>query len=503
MVPTPVRPLDRSMARAVAWNAAARWLSQLLSWASTIAVARLLTPYDYGLIGMGALYLELAMLISQAGIGDTIITLRDLTHQQIAELNTISLILGVGLVGLSCALALPIAGFFSAPPLFAVLVASSGMFLFNAFQVVPRALLQRELRFKLLASIDTLRALFQIGVTLLFAFLKFRYWSLVISYVCGSALASSLTCYRRPHEFARPKLSHLRAELKYSFQVLLSRVAWYAYENADFGVAGRVLGEVPLGNYTVAWTISSAPVEKITNLVTGVTPAYFSAVQGHRAELRRYLLRLTELLSFVTIPVSVGLALSADSVVAVLLGPKWYGVIGPLRLLGVFVAARSITTILPNLLTAIGDAGFVMWATVSFAIVMPIAFLVGSRWGTTGIAAAWVFACPVIVAPMYGRVFKKIELPIREYLVTILPAVNGSIVMTAVVLLVRSVVRPRSTSPLTLIFIVLLGILSYTGALFVFHRKRVFRLIQTIGKMLGKEPPDASSANEAATGVVE
>jgi len=87
--------------------------------------------------------------------------------------------------------------------------------------------------------------------------------------------------------------------------------------------------------------------------------------------------------------------------------------------------------------------------------------------------------------------------------VTILPAVNGSIVMIAVVLLVRSVVRPRSTSPLTLIFIVLLGILSYTGALFVFHRKRVFRLIQTIGKMLGKEPPDASSANEAATGVVE
>jgi hypothetical protein len=104
---------------------------------------------------------------------------------------------------------------------------------------------------------------------------------------------------------------------------------------------------------------------------------------------------------------------------------------------------------------------------------------------------------------MYHRVFKKVELPIREYLLTILPAVNGSIVMTAVVLLVRSLVRPHSASPLTLIFIVLLGVFSYTGALFVFHRKRVIQLIQTIWKMLKMEPRNASSANEAATGVVE
>jgi PST family polysaccharide transporter len=62
-----------------------------MSWVSTIIVARLLTPYDYGIIGMASLYVNLAMYVSQAGVGDAIIALRDLTRRQIAELNTLSL----------------------------------------------------------------------------------------------------------------------------------------------------------------------------------------------------------------------------------------------------------------------------------------------------------------------------------------------------------------------------------------------------------------------------
>ena len=69
------------------------------------------------------------------------------------------------------------------------------------------------------------------------------------------------------------------------------------YRRHEFAVAGKVLGEVPLGSYNIAWNIASAPVEKITNMVTGVTPAYFSAIQNSKSELRRYLLRLIEILS--------------------------------------------------------------------------------------------------------------------------------------------------------------------------------------------------------------
>jgi O-antigen/teichoic acid export membrane protein len=476
--------LDRSLAHAVVWNAAARWASQIVSWAATIVIARLLTPYDYGLLGMAALYVNLAMLISQMGIGDAVIALRDLTSRQIAELNTLSLVLGVVLTAVSCVLALPLAHFFSAPPLFGVIVVASLMYLVSAFQVVPKALLQRELRFKLLASIEAGRGVCQMAATVLFAWLHFRYWSLVIGYLVACATNAMLVCTFKRHAFALPHWELLKRELRFTRHVLVSGVAWYIYNNADFGVAGRVLGSGPLGDYSVAWTISSAPIEKITNLVTGVTPAYFSAVQTDKAELRRYLLRLTELLAFVTIPASIGLAMTADLLVSVLLGSKWLGVIGPLRLLGILVAARSIGTILPNLLTAIGDARFVMWSTIGAALVVPIAFLLGSHWGTTGIAGAWVAVYPLIAAPLYLRAFRKTGMKWKEYASAVLPAVGGSLIMATGIWIARLAIFGRLSAPGALILIILVGVISYVGSLLCLHRRRVIELLGMAKRMM-------------------
>lgn len=484
---TRAESLDRSMAHAVAWNAAAKWSAQILSWVSTIVVAHLLTPYDYGLVGMSGLFTTLGMLLCQYGIGDAVIALRDLTRRQIAELNTVSVAVGIALVGLSCALAPALALFFSAPPVRQIITVVSGVYLISAFQVVPRALLRRELRFKLLASIELVRTLSQIVATVLLAWLKFRYWSLILGYLVGSLTESLLIFYWKRHEFAIPDIAKLRRELKFSRQVLLSGIAWYAYDNADFGVAGRVLGETALGNYTVAWTIASAPVEKIANLITGVTPAFFSAVQTDKAELRRYLLRLTEILSLVTVPASFGLVLVADYLVLAVLGPKWNGVVGPLRLLGLFVACRSVATIFPNLLTAIGDAAFVMWATVGSAIFMPIAFLIGSRWGTNGIAAAWVVAYPPIMIPMYYRGFQKTGMQLKEYISILMPALSASVMMAVVVLLARSAL-PAGYRPLPcLLLLIVIGALSYAGALLAFHRQRVAYIIRVIRSIRQRE----------------
>lgn len=486
---TPVsgEELDRSMARAVAWNAAARWASQIVSWASTIVVARILTPYDYGLVGMAGLYVNLATMVSQIGVPDAIIALRDLTRRQIAELNSVAFMIGIALVAVSSMIAFPVARFFSAPPLRAVMIVASSTYLISAFQVVPRALLRKELRFKLLASIETVRAFSQIIVTVTLAFLHFRYWSLVLGTIASSVVVTLLVLYWKRHEFAFPQFSQLKRELKYSGHVLLSGIAWYAYENADFAVAGRMLGERPLGNYTVAWTISSAPVEKITNLITGVTPAYFSAVQTKKEELRRYFSRLTEIMALFTVPASIGLAITAGLFVPLLLGPKWDGVIGPLRLLGVFIAGRSLMTILPNLLTAIGDARFVMWNMIACVIVMPIAFYTGGRWGTDGIAAAWLITYPPLMIPLYWRVFRKTEMKVSEYIAAVSPASVASILMAAVVLLIRWALPHNFPLALRLAVLVVAGAVSYLAALLMFYRDRVLRLTRIAKAMFRQE----------------
>jgi O-antigen/teichoic acid export membrane protein len=234
------------------------------------------------------------------------------------------------------------------------------------------------------------------------------------------------------------------------------------------------------GHYTVAWTISSTPIEKIGNLVTNITPAFFSAIQCDKAELRRYLLRLTEALSYVTVPASIGIALVADYLVPVLLGPKWMGVIGPLRLLGLLMAFRSGTILPSRVLTAVRETAFVMWMTIATAIALPLAFLVGSRWGTNGIAAAWIIVYPPLTLPLYCRTFRKIEMTAKEYLSSIMPALGASLAMTVAVMLIRFMLPGGWPLPVRFGALVAIGALSYAGALLAFYRERFMRLFRSL-----------------------
>src|SRR2546425_8629430 len=108
--------------------------------------------------------------------------------------------------------------------------------------------------------------------------------------------------------------------MTFSRHIIVGRLAWYVYSNADFLVAGRILGKVALGLYEVGWNLANVPIEKITSLVGQVTPAVFSAVQRDHAALRRYLLRVTEGLALITFPASLGLALVAPDFVLLTLG---------------------------------------------------------------------------------------------------------------------------------------------------------------------------------------
>jgi len=106
------RDLDRSLLHGVVWTSGAKWASQLLAWVSTIIVARLLSPEDYGLVGMASIYLGLITLLSEFGLGAAVVTLRDLREEQVAQLNALSLLFGVAGLLVSGVVAIPMGRFF-------------------------------------------------------------------------------------------------------------------------------------------------------------------------------------------------------------------------------------------------------------------------------------------------------------------------------------------------------------------------------------------------------
>src|SRR5262249_22071255 len=105
--------------------------------------------------------------------------------------------------------------------------------------------------------------------------------------------------------------------------------------------------------------------------------------------------------------------------------------------------------------------------------VLPIAFFLGSHWGTGGIAWAWVIAYPLVVVPLYRKTFQSIEMDSAEYLRALRPALDGVLVMSVFVLGVKRLWHPARLLPM-LSAEIAVGTLAYSAALLLFHRKRVF-----------------------------
>lgn len=475
--------LDQRLLKGIAWTTSAKWISQLFSWGTTVVVARLLAPSDYGLVGMATLALGLVTLFTEFGLGTTIVTLRDTSDEQISQLNSISILMGLLGFSISVAIAIPAGRFFRVSSLPAVIIVMGLSFLVSSLRTIPLSLIQKEMRFKLLAGIDGLQSGIQATVTLVLAALGMGYWALVLGNVSLGIASTGLTLIWKRQRFAWPIYSELRAPLLFSWHIIVGRLSWFVYDNSDFTIAGRVLGEAPLGAYTMSWTLAHAPLEKLTVLVNRVTQPFFASIQSDLIALRRYLLNITGALALVIYPATVGLALVSNEFISVVLGAKWHGAVVPLQLLALHALMRSNVILVTPVINAIGEARFAMWQGMASALILPVSFYLGSHWGTTGIASVWVIVYPLLQIPLYWRLFRRIQMSFSEYLNAVWPAASGCFVMAAAVVALKRVLNEGHSFHFRLAVEVLMGALAYLFVLVVAHRPRLRGLMRLVNNL--------------------
>jgi PST family polysaccharide transporter len=468
-----------NIAKAFAWSSGGMWSTQLFTWVATFTVARLLTPSDFGLVAIAYLGIGVIAEINGA-LGWAVINLQDLTDSQIGQMNTLAALLGVIAFSLTGIFAHAIGVFFRIPAMPMILFWMSIIFLLTAIKTVPSALLQRDCQFKSLATIEAVSYLTYALSTVTLALLGAGYWSLVAGLVCMTAVSALLTLRMRRHSFRWPTRNALGHPLRFSTHMLISSVAWYIYSNSDFLAAGRMLGQAALGAYTFAWTLASAPVDKMAKLVLRVMPSYFAAAQNQTAALRAYLLILAEVVSVVVLPMSVGLAIVADQFLRVVLGIKWIPALGPLRILLCYAAIRSLTNILGPLLNAKQQTGFTMWTNIAAAVYFPIGFLIGARWGTNGIASVWVALYPLLAIPLFRHTFRAIELPWIEFLRALWPAFSCGVLMAAALLVAREFLPLGWPELAKLISEIVIGIAVYTCSLLLLHPRNIRKMYHIV-----------------------
>lgn len=473
-VRTATEVLDRSLVHGLALTGAVKWSVQLMTWVTTIIVARLLSPTDFGILSLGGVFLVLVSMLAESGIGSTLVAIPSMSSNQIFQLNGAALLLGLASFLVVTVAAVPLGMFYHSPVLPRLVLTMAVGLLIGSARTVPSALLQRDMRFARLAAIDAIQAVTQSALTLILALLGFRYWSLAIAGVAGTVVATALVVWSRSCRYRWPRVLDLRPVMGYTREVLATRLLWYSYQNADFIVAGRRLGAEALGGYSYAWTLASIPVDKITALVGSITPSIFSAVQGDQTALRRYFLAITEGLSVLVFPLTTGLALTAREFVPIVFGARWVPMIVPLQLLAIYASIRAIVPPASNVLFVTGDTRFLLKQSAVAAVALPVAFLIGSQWGTFGIAVAWMVAHPLIVAlPTFLKTRHRLGMSLGQYLGALRPASVGVTLLAVGVFATKALLTGRVSVLALLLLEALVGGTVYTAYVTIFHGPKI------------------------------
>lgn len=475
------RALDRQLVTGIAWTAFFRWSAQIISWTATAVAARLLVPGDYGIVSMAMLVVGLVRMVEDFGLDSILVQDRSIVGDSQARLaGLIILVAATASAGIAL-LAQPIAVFFREPKVAAVVSVLGTLTLIEALQVVPRAALQRELKYRRLGWAQFIQVAVTQSVLLLGAFLGWRYWTLVSSHLAGAVAVTLFLIAWHPYSLRWPRnIFQLAKPLLQGWRVLASRAAWYAYSSADQTIVGRILGKDALGAYSFATTFSTTISQEISSVVSKVVPGVFSSVQDRRDELRRYFLILTEMLAYVTLPVSFGLAITADLVVQIVLGPQWDAVIAPLQLLCIYAAFYSCQVLIGHVLLWTGQFRANMWLSVLAATGMPVAFYIGAQWGLVGVAWAWVIALPLLTVPALVIAFRTIRIGIWAWLNALWPGLAACLVMVGAVLALRTVLPVALPLPAYTAVSVATGGFVYAAVLWLFYRRRVLGILEFV-----------------------
>ena len=470
--------LDRELVTGIAWTAVLRWSAQIISWIATAVAARLLAPGDYGVVSMAMLAVGLVRMVDDIGLDAVLVQDRGIAGDSQARLAGLAILIGASASALMALLAQPIAAFFREPEVAVVVGVLGTLTLIEALQVIPRAGLQRALEYRRLAWAQFIQVVATQSVLVAGAYLGWRYWALVSSTLAGAAVVTVLLIAWHPYAVRWPRdMMKLTAPLVQGGRILVSRVAWYAYSSADQTIVGRLLGKDALGAYSFATTFSTTISQAISSVVIRVVPGVFSSVQDRRDQLRRYFLILTELLAYLTLPVSFGIAVTADLLVRIVLGPQWDAVVVPLQVLCLYAAFYSCQILNAHVLLWTGQFRANMWLNVLAAVLLPIAFYIGAQGGLPGVAWSWVIAFPLVNVPAFVIGFRTIRIGLRAWVKAIWPALAASLAMYAAVLALRGALPDAMPAPVQAALSVAAGGLVYAAVLWGFFRRRVVAVV--------------------------
>ena len=462
--------LKQKVLSGLRWRAGLRFFGQLITWSITIFVMRLLSPQDYGLMEMAAVLIAFLTMVNELGLGAALIQKKDIDECIMRQIFGLLLIINASLFFLSLWAAPLAADFFKEQRLIPVIRLLSVQFVVASFVIIPQSLIDREMLFKEKSIVEMISAVAGSLTTLPLALSGWGVWSLVWGSLTLSLFRTVGLNLVRPY-LKLPYFSFkgIGQAISFGGYVTIARILRFFYSQADIIIVGKFLGRQLLGFYSVAMTLASLPMEKVSGIVNQVAFSAFASIQADTQKVSSHFLKSVRIMSLLAFPVLWGISSIAPEFVNLLLGKKWSMAIVPLQILSLVIPVRMVSKLMSPALLGIGRADTNFFNVITASLALPLGFLIGCHWGIIGVSIAWGTIFPIVFIFNLSRTVRILKIAVRDVIREMVIPVVAAIAMYISVSIIKLFI-PEFDYMVSLTLSVVVGVVIYGATVITLDR---------------------------------
>lgn len=434
----PSRDVNRGMAKGAAWMVAMRLAIRSIGFVSTVILARLLVPADFGLVAMATLIYGFIQVMSQFGFDTILIQKQDAGRDYYDTAWTLSILKGLATAAILAAGAGAFADFFAEPRLVDIVYVLCFVALLSGFANIGTVDFRKQMTFGRDFRYMVGVKLCTFVVTLTAAFALRSYWALVIGMASGAVIQLVLSYLLHPYR-PRVALSRWREIMDFSKWLLITNMLAFVNNRGATFFISKLAGAQAVGLYTVAHDISNMPTsELIAPIRRAILPGY-ARLASDLPALRHSFVKMWATILMLGAPMAIGIWLVADPLVRVFLGGNWLEAIPLLQVLAIYGLLTTCTTNSTPVYLALGKPKILTGlAAASVAVTLPLLYWGTVQAGAYGTAVAMTLAVGVWIVGDLVLVTRLLGIPLVRLFAAVWRTVGTTAVMMAVVMALQS-----------------------------------------------------------------
>jgi lipopolysaccharide exporter len=457
---------------------------RLITMVSSVLLMRVLDVDDFGIVGAAMIVLYTTNLFAGLGLSFALIQSQAPRGQAAFQSFVITSIAGAVLCVLILANIHPLAALLGKAEVAPILAWLAPLVFFGGLAMIPEALLQKQMLFNRMSLIVIIAELVYVGLALGFAYSGFGIWSLVYAALTKAVLTLVLDWILTPGwEWITPKpwdRKLMRRMLSFGLQSTGGGVTTFIYSLIDNFTVARWLGTIQLSYYQKSFDFTSRTVDGLNNVISSVLLPSYAQIQSDRERLSRAYLKSLRLISFIIVPVTMGMLIIAPEMVLVFLTEKWSPMIAPFQILCIVSTVKPLSATTSVLFTSTGHPGYNFRAgLVVIAVLVPMIVLL-LPYGIVGVAFAVLAAQVIGFGFNMFQVTKILENTASRMPFAVAPALLASGVMIVVVVLAKTplaALAGGTQTPWSLAGLVAAGFVVYMITLTLIQRASVREVV--------------------------